>query len=282
MDAVVRKAERLSKDSHVGAPIGNITRGTTHPHRMRRVDRWLTGTQTALLRASGDALAVDLGFGASPVTTLEMFQALRNVNPHMRVLGLEIEKDRVALAQAAAQEGLAFALGGFELNTAQRPLVVRAFNVLRQYQEDDVAAIWTRMTSRLAPGGLLIEGTCSEIGRVATWVALRQTGPESLTIAMRFGSFDVPSDAAERLPKALIHRNTPGERIYAFLQACDAAWIHAASLGSFGARQRWIHMCLQLKNGGWPILGGVSRWRLGELSVAWDAVHPDSVRPDGA
>lgn len=274
MVAVVRKAERLSKDTHVGAPIGNITRGTTHPHRMRRVDRWLTGTQTALLRGTDAPLAVDLGFGASPVTTLEMFEALRKINPHTQVLGLEIEKDRVQFAQSAAREGLAFALGGFELQTPQRPLVVRAFNVLRQYQEDDVAAIWTRMASRLAPGGLVIEGTCSEIGRVATWVALREDGPESLTLAMRFGAFELPSDAAERLPKALIHRNTPGERIHDFLQACDAAWAHAATVSSFGARQRWIQMCQSLKAEGWPILGGVSRWRLGELTIAWDAVRP--------
>ncbi|WP_198154192.1 class I SAM-dependent methyltransferase [Neomicrococcus aestuarii] len=275
MVAVVRKAERLSKDTHVGAPVGNVTRGTTHPHRMRRVDRWLTGTHGALLRGVPSPLAVDLGFGASPVTTLEMFEAIRAINPTAHVTGLEIEKDRVLLAQQSAREGLDFAVGGFELGTSQRPLVVRAFNVLRQYQEDDVAAIWTRMTSRLAPGGLLIEGTCNEIGRVATWVALREGGPESLTIAMRFGSFELPSDAAERLPKALIHRNVPGERIHDFLKSCDDAWLVAAPVGAFGTRQRWIRMCESLKNQGWPIIGGVTRWRLGELTVAWDAVRAD-------
>ena len=56
-------------------------------------------------------------------------------------------------------------------------------------------------------------GTCDEIGRRSTWVALDSTGPLSLTISMRFGAFELPSDVAERLPKALIHHNVPGEKV---------------------------------------------------------------------
>jgi hypothetical protein len=29
-----------------------------------------------------------------------------------------------------------------------------------------------------------------------------------------------------------------------------------------------------LREEGWPVQGGVRRWRLGELTVAWDAVAP--------
>ena len=45
------------------------------------------------------------------------------------------------------------------------PTLVRAINVLRQYDEDAVAAGLGGRCGRLAPGGLLVEGTCDEIGR---------------------------------------------------------------------------------------------------------------------
>jgi hypothetical protein len=48
--------------------VGNVTRGTTNPNRMRRLDRWLTGTQAWRLRRAADPLVVDLGYGASPAT----------------------------------------------------------------------------------------------------------------------------------------------------------------------------------------------------------------------
>ena len=36
-----------------------------------------------------------------------------------------------------------------------------------------------------------------------------------------------PSDVAERLPKALIHRNVPGEGVHALLAEADRAWLAA-------------------------------------------------------
>ena len=91
---------------------------------------------------------------------------------------------------------------------------------------------------------------------------------------MRFGSFELPSEVAERLPKALIHRNVPGERIHQFLLELDQQWNQHSALASFGNRQRWVAMCQSMKASDWPIIGGLSRWRLGELSVAWGAVAP--------
>ena len=69
-------------------------------------------------------------------------------------------------------------------------------------------------------------------------MALDAERPLSLSVSMRFGAFALPSDVAERLPKALIHRNVPGEKIHAYLQAMDQAWLEAAPLASFGNRQR--------------------------------------------
>ncbi|WP_442854401.1 class I SAM-dependent methyltransferase [Arthrobacter sp. EPSL27] len=258
--------------TRAGRPVGNITRGTTNPNRMRRVDRWLTGPQAWRLRAAADPLAVDLGYGASPATAVELFERLSGIRPDVRVVGVEIEPERVRLAKELERPGLSFQLGGFELPVPGRPVLVRAFNVLRQYEEADVAAIWRLVQDRLAPDGLFIDGTCDEIGRRATWVALDAERPLSLSLSVRFGSFALPSDVAERLPKALIHRNVPGERIHDFLQAMDRAWLEAAPLASFGNRQRWTAMCRALRDGGWPVMDGPARWRLGELTVGWEAV----------
>ncbi|MDQ4503851.1 class I SAM-dependent methyltransferase [Sinomonas sp. ASV322] len=258
-----------------GRPVGNVTRGTTNPNRMRRVDRWITGAHARRLRSfPGAPLAVDLGYGASPTTALELFDRLRAVREDFRLTGVEIEPTRVAAAKPLERDGLDFRLGGFELSVAEPPALVRAFNVLRQYEEGDVGAIWELVCSRLAPGGLFVEGTCDEIGRRAAWVALDADGPRTLSVAVRFGSFERPSDVAERLPKALIHRNVPGEPVYDFLQALDGAWLAAASLAPFGNRQRWIAMARAMRESGWPLADGPARWRLGELTVAWGAVAP--------
>lgn len=263
-----------------GVVVGNVTRGTTNPNRMRRVDRWITGTQARrLLAHHGAPLAVDLGYGASPITAVELFTRLRAVRPDVRLTGIEIEPGRVAAAKPLEREGLDFRVGGFELPVPGRPVIVRAFNVLRQYEEADVAGIWELVRSRLAPDGIFVEGTCDEIGRRSAWVTLDAAAPRALTVAVRFGSFTLPSEVAERLPKALIHRNVPGERIHAFLGALDAAWLAAAPLAPFGVRQRWLAMCRAVKVDGWPVLHGPSRWRLGEVTVRWEAVAPDSMAP---
>src|SRR5689334_23027102 len=161
--------------------LGLPTRGTTAPNRLRRVDRWITGTRGHLLRPAYDEppLVVDLGFGASPVTTVELATRLQRVAPDVRVVGLEIDAERVAAARSAADPPrLEFRRGGFEL-AGLRPVVVRAFNVLRQYPEEQVAAAWRQMT---ATGALLVEGTCDELGRIATWAVVERGEPRTLTL----------------------------------------------------------------------------------------------------
>lgn len=256
--------------------VGTVTRGTTNPNRLRRMDRWLTATLEGELRRSDDPLAVDLGYGAAPWTAVELLTRLRSVRPAAEVTGIEIDPARVAAATPYAREGLTFAHGGFEvpLPDGRRPILIRAANVLRQYDEAAVPAVWARLRARLAPGGLLVDGTCDEIGRRHVWVALGPEGPRTVTFATRLGSLERPSDLAERLPKALIHRNVPGEPVHAFLTAFDRAWAGAAPLSALGARQRWIRAVRDLRAGGWPVLDGPARWRQGEVTVAWEALAP--------
>ncbi len=258
------------------SPVGRPTRGTTGVNRLRRIDRWIA--RHPVLRRTDDPLVVDLGFGASAVTPLELLSRLRRQRPDAEVLGLEIDPDRVARAreQAAGVAGVSFARGGFEVPVpgGRRPAVIRAMNVLRQYDEEDVAGAWAQMCDRLQPGGILVEGTCDEIGRVATWVEVGADAVAlSLTVSLRLAELDSPAIAAERLPKALIHRNVEGERVHAFLASLDREWTRAAALAPFGAVHRWRTAMQALDDAGWPLVRR-ERWRLGEVGVAWDAVAP--------
>jgi hypothetical protein len=219
-------------------------------------------------------LVVDVGYGASPVTTVELRDRLRSVRADVRVVGLELDPERVAAAAAAADPPhLEFRRGGFEL-AGTRPALVRAFNVLRQYTEDEVAAAWATMTGRLAPGGLLVEGTCDELGRRCCWVTLSAAGPLLFTLACRPADLARPSDLAERLPKSLIHRNVPGEPVHALFAALDRCWASAAPFTAFGPRARWVETARLLAADGWPVRDGRRRWRLGELTLDWAAVAP--------
>ncbi|WP_426509880.1 class I SAM-dependent methyltransferase [Dactylosporangium sp. McL0621] len=246
-------------------PVGSITRGTTNPNRLRRVDNWIAATLGGALRRAADPLVVDLGFGASPITAIELHARLG-----VPVVGLEIAPDRVAAARPYETAGLRFQLGGFEL-AGLRPTLVRAFNVLRQYDEADVPGAWAAMT---ATGALLVEGTCDELGRLAAWALVSPTGPRTLTLAARLADLDTPGTLAERLPKALIHHNVPGARIHALLDALDTGWRAAAPLSVFGPRQRWRAAVEAARGAGWPVLDRPARWRLGEVTVPYAAVAP--------
>ncbi|WP_018347608.1 SAM-dependent methyltransferase [Longispora albida] len=238
-------------------PVGAITRGTTNPNRLRRFDRWIAHTYPELL-----GLVVDLGYGASPITTVEMHRRLRP----LRTVGLEIDPERVAAARPYTEKGLEFRRGGFEL-AGLRPTLIRACNVLRQYEESAVVEAWGAMTSALQPGGVLVEGTCDELGRICSWFAVTKDGPVSVTFSVSLNHLERPAVIAERLPKALIHRNVPGEPVHALLSALDNAWLNAAPYKAFGPRERWVRSVRTLKDAGWPVRDRPRRWRLGELTL---------------
>ncbi|MXP23943.1 class I SAM-dependent methyltransferase [Gordonia sp. HNM0687] len=248
-----------------------MTRGTTNINRLRRVDRWMAHDAGigAALGSVARPLVVDLGYGARPVTTVEMARRLRTIAPDLQMVGLEIDPERIV----DARDGVRFALGGFEL-AGLRPQLVRAFNVLRQYDEDEVAASWSRMRHALAPGGLIVEGTCDEIGRRCCWVVLDADAPRTLTLSWSPEHTGRPSELAERLPKALIHHNVPGKPIHELLTRADRAWDVAASHAAYGPRTRWRQALTTMRADGVPIVVGRGRSVDNVLTVPWSVVAP--------
>jgi hypothetical protein len=221
------------------------------------------------LQAAGDPLVVDLGYGELPVTTLELAARLRAVRADVRVVGLEIHPERIV----PSTDGVEFAFGGFEL-AGRRPVLVRAFNVLRQYPVETVPDAWSVMRAALAPGGLMVDGTCDELGRRCCWVLLDADGPISLTLACDPFAIERPSDLGERLPKVLIHHNVAGQPIHSLLTAADRAWASVAGHVVFGPRVRWRAMLELLRGGGFPVEPPRRRLRDGVLSVPWSAGAP--------
>ena len=263
-------------------PVGTITRGTTNPNRLRRVDRYIS-SQPAL-RMTTDPIVVDLGFGATPTTPIEMLERLSKTQPNVVVVGIEIDRERVNRALPFQSSSLLFGLGGFEvplpgpLKTNEPVTAIRAMNVLRQYEESEVRAAWDLMCSRLSPDGFIVEGTCDEIGRIASWVTLDSSGPKFFTISLQLRGLAKPSKVAERLPKALIHHNVEGEPIHRLLEDLDVAWATHAPLGIFSPAQRFAACMKDLRAKGWPIALEPKRWRLGELTLSWESVAPLNLR----
>jgi hypothetical protein len=247
-------------------PIGVTTRGTTNPNRLRRVDSWIAWKYVGLLRNVNSPTII---------TTLELAQRIRETAPKTRVIGLEIDRERVVSAKRFEDEYVQFREGGFELAGVESPFLVRAFNVLRQYQESEVEGAWAEMSKHLHPLGAILDGTCDELGRLAAWVEITKAGPQSLTLSMRLTDLIDPIEIAERLPKALIHHNVPGNSIHDFFQDLQRSWQGAAGIGVFGSKQRWRATAESMRER-WPILSPRNRDRLGEITVAWSAVGPSS------
>jgi hypothetical protein len=215
------------------------------------VDTWLVRYDPALLRRQGKAgewsWFVDLGFGAEPLTTLQSASILRRVNPQLPILGVEIDPERVTTALSFSDELTQFRVGGFNLplETGESVRAIRAFNVLRQYEEKQAAEATLLLIRQVQPGGLLIEGTSDPFGRVWTANILRRSKPEGtithrvegLLLSTNFHSGFDPAMFQPVLPKNLIHHMLPGEPIFEFFETWKACARETVSFRSLGLRQ---------------------------------------------
>lgn len=241
------------RTSHPGQsprkPQGQVTRGKTARNRLRPVDNFFLMYDPGLLvRGDEDfsrALFVDLGYGAEAFTTLETADRFRKSNPRLGILGVEIEAERVAHALPFADGQTFFRLGGFNipLEPGETIRAIRAFNVLRQYEEAEVAPAWAQMARGVLPGGLLVEGTSNPFGSILAANLLRRSESESapwrqeaLVFYTNFRLGFDPVEFQTILPKNFIHRVTPGEPIYDFFAAWKASAAESAPMRAFGLR----------------------------------------------
>lgn len=248
-------------------PHGQITRGKTARNRLRRVDNWLSMHEQSLVKRADGAYAgawyVDLGYGAEPFTTLESAERLRRVYPALPVLGVEIDPERVKAAQPFEDEITKFRLGSFDLplEKGETVKVIRAFNVLRQYEEAQVTEACSVLMSRLLPGGLLIEGTSDPYGQVWTANVMRKIGSgvqgsfvaEGLLFSTNFRTGFDPANFQPVLPKNYIHHMLPGERIYRFMEDWKLCARQTVSLRTLGLRQWFTQAACNLQQQGYRL-----------------------------
>ncbi len=247
-------------------PLGQPTRGKTARNRLRQVDHFMLLYDPGLLTrcdgAFADALFVDLGYGEEPITALESAGRFRRLNPALKVLGVEIDPERVARAQAHADARTFFRLGGFNLplENGENVRAMRAFNVLRQYEEAQVAPVWERLARYVLAGGLLLEGTSNPTGGIWAANVLRKTDDERepwhREALVFFTNFSLGFDPAEFqtiLPKNYIHRVVPGQPAFDFFAAWKAAAAETSAMQTWGLRQWYIAAAEALAKRGYRI-----------------------------
>ena len=232
-------------------PEGQPTRGKTASNRLRRVDNFLLLYEPSLLTRTDGRFAasyfVDLGYGFDARTTLESASRFRRANPNLPILGVEIDKERVEVALPFADARTHFRLGGFNLplQPGESVRLIRAFNVLRQYEEKDFVPAYERLAEYVLPDGLMIEGTSTPFGQLWSANLARRMNDrswkmEALIFSTNFRlGFDV-EEFQTILPKNYIHHVVKGEPIYDFFHAWKKSAAETAHAKTFGLRQWFV------------------------------------------
>lgn len=254
-------------------PVGQPTRGKTASNRLRRVDNFILLYEPSLLtRTDGlfaDSMFVDLGYGFDARTTLESAARFRRVNPDLKILGVEIEKERVEAALPYADEKTLFRLGGFNLplKAGEHVRLIRAFNVLRQYEEKGFAPAYERLAEFVLPRGLMIEGTSNPFGSIWCANVVRRMDDrshlhlpqvqvwtmEALVFSTNFQMGFNIEEFQTVLPKNLIHHVLPGEPIYDFFEAWKQSAAETAAMKIYGPRQWFIAAAERLAERGYTV-----------------------------
>jgi hypothetical protein len=267
-------------------PMGLPTRGKTASNRLRRVDNFILLYEPSLLtRTDGlflNSLFVDLGYGFDARTTLESAERFRRINPTLPILGVEIDKERVEAALPHADAITHFRVGGFNLplQTGESVRLIRAFNVLRQYEEKDFLPAYETLAQYVLPGGLMIEGTSNLFGSI--WVANLARKLEDIwkmealvfSTSFRMG-FDI-TDFQAVLPKNHIHHVVPGESIYDFLETWKRSAAETSAAKVFGLRQWFAASAESLAAKGYKI-DLHKKW----LTKGWLIWNLQEQTPDG-
>lgn len=247
-------------------PQGHLTRGKTARNRLRRSDIFMLLTEGTLIRRQDlpgqRSFYVDLGYGFEPFTTLESAERLRRQNPHLPVLGVEIDPERVAMGKPYEDEQTFFRLGGFNLplNQNESARLIRAFNVLRQYDEAEWAEPIQQLGNQLIPGGMLLEGTSNPFGSVWTANVIRRSTVEPYPVVREGFLFSTnfhmgfePELFQPVLTKNYIHRMIPGEEIYEFMERWKTACRNQSPMRTYGLRAWFCAAARELRDADYQI-----------------------------
>ena len=233
---------------------GQITRGKTAHNRLRRVDQFILQYDPMLIQRQDSgpikSIYVDHGYGWSPVTTLESARQFHQINPNLKIVGVEISPERVETGTPFLSPTIDFRLGGFDIPyiSNEKARYIRSFNVLRQYEEDEFETHIKTLTEGMINGGLLIEGTSNPTGRF--WVAnlIRKQNNflhyEGLVFSTNFRDGFNPQDFQPFLPKNLIHHMQSGHPIFEFIQAWSKAAQSTIHIREHGFQQ-WYASCIE-------------------------------------
>lgn len=205
----------------------------TRPGRLRQLDLALLALERPLLSRRG-GVVVDVGLGAVPVTTIELYQALSALESAPAIVGVDIDPVVLARAMAYSRPGLCFVQSGFDLPNCARPAsLIRVMNVLRGYPPAEIPSIHARLGEALADGGLLVEGTSSPTGDVLVAHLLRKSCgaliSEGLLFSTDFSCGFAPLLFRDRLPRDL-RGYTCDSPVGALFAAWGAAYEDASAL----------------------------------------------------
>ena len=179
-------------------------------------------------------------------------------------MGVEIDKERVDAALPYSDDITFFRLGGFNLplKDGESVRLIRAFNVLRQYEEKDFIPAYERLTQYVLPGGLMIEGTSDPFGRIWSANVARKMDDgelgvgnsawkmEALVFSTNFRSGLDVEEFQTILPKNYIHHVLPSEMIYDFFAAWKRAAAETVSAKVYGLRP-WFEAAAQSLSALW-------------------------------
>ncbi|MGB9597016.1 MAG: hypothetical protein ACPL7B_12110, partial [Candidatus Poribacteria bacterium] len=196
------------------------------------------------------------------------------INPNIKVLGVEIDKERLSEAKRYEQPNVEFKLGGFNLplKDDEYASIIRYYNVLRQYPEEEFEPSIKTLCHYITNDGIILEGTSDQYGRLTAFNIFGRSDNNIKRYRLGFGTnFNLtfyPRDFQSVLPRNYIQHITQGEWIYQFFDNWTASFYKALGLKITSERQLFYETAIILyKEYGYNIIQSKRLLRRGFLIV---------------
>ena len=208
-------------------------------------------------------LFCDLGFGHESISSREWLELLvRGGASNIKLLATDIVPQRVRHARRLLEERpmdidekvaqIDFQVSGFNvpLLHGERVSVMRAMNVLRQYDESGVAAAHMTMAAALKDGGLLLEGTSNPLGKIWTANLLQRVNDRLehrfLVLAAKFTQRNLSANLFKALlPRSFVNQ-TRQPLIASFFDTWDRLLVEVVRPMRISIRKQFVLLAEQL------------------------------------